>query len=885
MTPPVTGAHYRSSPAPGAHLPSIPPNTSAMPPPLPSLPSGLMSFASSSRKSGSKEPDRHQSSFTVSSLRARSKMPVTGRDPLDAFKGLACPLSPSLYSPSTRNQSPFTASPSRVHSRTPAAQDDPLDAFKSLARPPSPFLYSPSARSQSPSTASPSRARSRTPAAFRRLDHTPLPSRSRGLQGWQDLDMRRDVGPSSMAYAPTRHPASVALHTRRTPFTLSLVPSSERAKEKTPAIPKRSPASSFSSDGRQKARRVDSAPMQVKLQTSQLMGRQSSASYGNPHLAEEGMASEADPNETTYPPSPSRVGPSGLRIQNIGLLNPAKQQDIPARAREPAHRQIFSAPLLTMNLARKLATSVGAPVLTRQGLEPSLSQNIEQEQLITFAEVPQFSQQRREPDLLQVPAVPLDTNNSLTTYHEQLLQLSEGGVGYPPTAVNPGPQEDSNENIFDEDDSDEMISLDHIKGSSDEEGGNGDAGREDGENNGDSHAGGEEDGASRDSSAGGEEDMMDVGSDRDKEGGSSDSESDKAAAVVDVVRYIKKLTKAVKSNQDCLEKLCAHLSKDSRGNRVGSGSRSEVSEEDIRLPGVKVPSGNINHRDPIKTALQASNSRNKTRTVRAHVEELLDLREKTDLPLPPNALTLSDFHAKRHPGCTIDNFVIDLEHNPASAWNKRAMKVFADHFMATHEIEHTRENKAQVERTLYAWIRGKHLKFQLRTTNPESEEVLKRRAARQQRKRALWHRRLIAVSRHPALLRHLNIVKRLNVNGMSSDESELDEETHRVRYYIVVPGWRHPSLANFLRALDIVYMLYRLDDLGNVGKGNQPHERIATDAIRDPPGVEGGGNSTGAVKELPWNCYDPDWLEQLDEGQIYSLNVKNNEEYDFRHEE
>ncbi|KDQ15976.1 hypothetical protein BOTBODRAFT_278366 [Botryobasidium botryosum FD-172 SS1] len=342
----------------------------------------------------------------------------------------------------------------------------------------------------------------------------------------------------------------------------------------------------------------------------------------------------------------------------------------------------------------------------------------------------------------------------------------------------------------------------------------------------------------------------------------------------DMARSIKKLTQAVASCQEVTTKSLKDFAKLLNLHRGRSGSDSG-SDEEIKLPDVKVPSGKIKHRDPIRTALQ--------RSVRVHVMDLLN--HPRGLPTPPGDETLSGFRNGLNAGCEIDNFMVDLRDKPACPWNQSAMVVFATDFLASHEIPPTRQNRYQVERAFYTWTRGQHLKYQKHVQTPHLKEQFRKRAGRDQRKRALWHRRIAATTRHPALLPHLAIVKRLNVNGMSSDESELEEGTARKRYYIITPGWRHPSLINFLRALDLVYMLTRINDLGNVGKGNLPHERIPTDSIRPAPGIHGGENATGAVKGLPWNCYNPDWLEQLDEGQIYSLAIQEDEEYDFRHED
>ncbi|KDQ11674.1 hypothetical protein BOTBODRAFT_636983 [Botryobasidium botryosum FD-172 SS1] len=353
--------------------------------------------------------------------------------------------------------------------------------------------------------------------------------------------------------------------------------------------------------------------------------------------------------------------------------------------------------------------------------------------------------------------------------------------------------------------------------------------------------------------------------------------------MADLAYSIKTLTAVVVQNQknteEHLEAFAKLLRRGRTSGQSGAGSDSDSNPETLtQRTGVKIPSGTVTHRDAIKTALQ--------RSVRKELEALLVPKTHKGLAVPPDEITLCEFHNGTHPGCTMDDFQVDLWQTPACKWNKTAMRVFAIHFLAQQGIQDTPATRARVERTVYTWIRGQHLKYQRRATaEPGMEKEMKHRAARNQRKRALWHRRIAVLHRHPALLRHLNILRRLNVNGMSSDESELDVSVGRKRYYCIVPGWRHPSLVQFLRALDVIYLLTRIDDLGNVGRGNQPHERLATNIIRPPPGVAGGEYSTGVVKGLPWNSYNPEWLQQLDEAQLYSLNIPKDEHYDFRHDD
>ncbi len=52
------------------------------------------------------------------------------------------------------------------------------------------------------------------------------------------------------------------------------------------------------------------------------------------------------------------------------------------------------------------------------------------------------------------------------------------------------------------------------------------------------------------------------------------------------------------------------------------------------------------------------------------------------------------------------------------------------------------------------------------------------------------------------LTEHLGILDALGDDGMSTDESFVDQDTHRTAYAVTKPEWQHPDLHNWLKVFD-----------------------------------------------------------------------------------
>lgn len=138
--------------------------------------------------------------------------------------------------------------------------------------------------------------------------------------------------------------------------------------------------------------------------------------------------------------------------------------------------------------------------------------------------------------------------------------------------------------------------------------------------------------------------------------------------------------------------------------------------------------------------------------------------------------------------------------------------------------------------------------------------------------------RLSVAQEHPLLRQHVPLLERLGVDGMSSDESDVDDaddggsRTRRPIYQVVTPAWRATEVGDWLEAFDSVYFLSRRSkqDL----RGQYPRLRG-----RIPVKVD---DKAKPVPSLPRNAYHASWitLQRQVEFRLKPLN----QDYPFCHE-
>ncbi len=129
----------------------------------------------------------------------------------------------------------------------------------------------------------------------------------------------------------------------------------------------------------------------------------------------------------------------------------------------------------------------------------------------------------------------------------------------------------------------------------------------------------------------------------------------------------------------------------------------------------------------------------------------------------------------------------------------------------------------------------------------------------------LWQSRLYVVAnlgenRHSALL-HM-----MAACNMSGDETDPDTPLPKV-WHIVIAGWQSTELRTLLWSLDAKYMAWAQpsDPKKKRNGGNATRVRILRETSRMVPGVAPPG--------LWRNCYDPTWLETLQEWEVEQLDI------------
>ncbi|KAF7436045.1 hypothetical protein PC9H_002871 [Pleurotus ostreatus] len=231
------------------------------------------------------------------------------------------------------------------------------------------------------------------------------------------------------------------------------------------------------------------------------------------------------------------------------------------------------------------------------------------------------------------------------------------------------------------------------------------------------------------------------------------------------------------------------------------------------------------------------------------------------------------------PCCDEDNFRYDLLGTPRSPWNQSAARVFAVAFRrwAQADLDHTATTDA-----FFTWIKSLKQNYKKSQLNAAEQGRAQSLARRKTRKRALFHLRLEAAQQHPLLQRHVDIMQRLGPDGMSSDESDVEDgrggedpaNPTRPIFRVVAPGWRAREVGEWLEPFDSIHLFSRRnsDDL----RGQYPRLRLRTSRTRTVD------RTARAVKDLPVNAYDPAWLEQQTQAD-FTVRATN-QRYEFQHD-
>ena len=104
-------------------------------------------------------------------------------------------------------------------------------------------------------------------------------------------------------------------------------------------------------------------------------------------------------------------------------------------------------------------------------------------------------------------------------------------------------------------------------------------------------------------------------------------------------------------------------------------------------------------------------------------------------------------------------------------------------------------------------------------------------------------------------------MNKLGVDGMSGDESD-HVDGHR-RYVVRKLKWRSGDVTAALRVLDALALVSHWTSDGRPRPGKFPHIRIDSNRTEN----------RDAVRNLPRNFYQEDWLETLDKHELRALNM------------
>jgi hypothetical protein len=249
------------------------------------------------------------------------------------------------------------------------------------------------------------------------------------------------------------------------------------------------------------------------------------------------------------------------------------------------------------------------------------------------------------------------------------------------------------------------------------------------------------------------------------------------------------------------------------------------------------------------------------------------------------------------PSCSLSSFKLDLVGTPHSPWNLSAFRVFYPYFLNAQGLPPSDNLYNDTYHYFFTRVRGLKTIYE-QSFDLQEERALRRRAKRRwQRKRTVcssleavralmvlsqtFQRRLHIATIDPLLGKHVHILQRLGVEGMSSDESDVEElrrdpavRRRQPSYFVSTPAWRHPTLTAWLLAFDSMHVISRRT-AGKRLRGAYPRCRIYA---RDR-----SSKSKRYVSHLPKTAYNPDWLKTRH--NIEFTVAPTEENYSFTHDD
>ncbi|KAF8154394.1 hypothetical protein K438DRAFT_1483961, partial [Mycena galopus ATCC 62051] len=207
------------------------------------------------------------------------------------------------------------------------------------------------------------------------------------------------------------------------------------------------------------------------------------------------------------------------------------------------------------------------------------------------------------------------------------------------------------------------------------------------------------------------------------------------------------------------------------------------------------------------------------------------------------------------------NFRFDILGTPRSTWNKSAARVFAR--LAIHQLvlPDNLQMFTAIVKAFETYMDRIIRRYKTSLKSDTAQAQSRSRLSKYGRKYQLFHRRRYISYVFPPLQQHSAMLEQLGVDGMSSDES--GEEDDRHGYKILMPLWRAPEVAPWLRIFDTVHNILRRAGDPQALRGSFPHRRILTNKK---------STSKKFIAGLPLNVYDSAWMgqEQLTQQLLYA---------------
>ncbi|KAJ7074937.1 hypothetical protein B0H15DRAFT_792452, partial [Mycena belliarum] len=231
-----------------------------------------------------------------------------------------------------------------------------------------------------------------------------------------------------------------------------------------------------------------------------------------------------------------------------------------------------------------------------------------------------------------------------------------------------------------------------------------------------------------------------------------------------------------------------------------------------------------------------------------------------------------------------ENFRFDILAPRHSPWNNSAARVFAELTISQLCLPNTIEMFEAIRHAFTGHLDRITRRYKHSLKSKTQQAYLEAQGRRTSRKYQvltflfivpLFHQRRYLAYTFPPLQRHINMLEELGVDGMSSDESDVEDHGINVQYYIISPLWRARRLAGWLRVFDALYNILRKNSSrASRAPGAFPRNRKVTSRK---------SKSRKFVAGLPINVYDSQWIDS-DVLRKYDLRATA-EPYDFTHQD